>query len=68
MQHSIFLIKGNGVIKRYLKMDTEQDRLQQTIADVIWIDGMHLVKTVASFQFKFLNLVLRKLISRDKHF
>ena len=66
MQHSIFLIKGNGVIKRYLKMDTEKDRLQQTIADVIWIDGMHLVHTVASFQFKFLNLVLRKLISREK--
>lgn len=66
MQHSIFLHRGNGVIKRYLAMDTECDRKQKTIEDVVWIDGMHLVLTVLSFRLEFLALVLKKVFAPEK--
>ena len=50
MQHAIFLNNGNGLIKRYLNLDTERDREIHKINNVIWIDGLHLVLSIMRFQ------------------
>ena len=60
MQHAIFLIRGNGLIKRYLGLETEEDKQRNQIDDVIWIDSIHLLISLARFNFQLLFLVLKK--------
>ena len=66
MQHSIFLTKGNGVIKRYLKMDENLDREQKSINRIIWIDGLYLLRSISLLKLNFLWMVIRKYFERKK--
>jgi hypothetical protein len=66
MQHAIFLKNGNGLIKRYLKLDREQDHLLNKINDVIWIDTVQLVFSIARFRIKFLMFAIKKLCKKNK--
>ena len=66
MQHAIFLKNGNGLIKRYLKLDNEQDHLHNKINNVIWIDTMHLVFSIVRFRIKFLLFIIKKFFKKKK--
>lgn len=66
MQHALFLVKGNGLLRRYLNMDNEKDRRQRSISEMVWFDGLHLLRSLASFRLDFLILFLRKFLSKQK--
>lgn len=61
MQHAIFLVKGNGLMKRCLGLETEADRGQRVVEDIVWIDGLHLVKAALLLQWDFVALAIGKL-------
>lgn len=60
MQHAIFLVAGNGLIKRYMGLDTDSDHQQRIIGNVVWIDGLHLINNVMNFHLNDVRLVLAK--------
>jgi len=66
MQHAIFLYNGNGLVKRYIGLDGPEDEKEHSINDVVWIDGMHLLRSIPDFNWDFLVLAVRKAFSRDK--
>lgn len=66
MQHAIFLVAGNGLIKRYLNLETENDLQQRIIQNIVWIDGIHLVKCVMHFKVNDVRLVLNKCLIEGK--
>jgi hypothetical protein len=53
MQHSIFLRSGNGLLKRYLDLDGDKDYEITEIKNVVWIDGVHLVRCVLQLKIGF---------------
>jgi hypothetical protein len=61
MQHALFLPSGNGLIKRYIGLDDEHDRKIKRISGMVWVDGLHLIKAVLTFDLSFIDLVARKL-------
>lgn len=60
MQHALFLIDGNGLLKRYFGLDTEQDRQQKNIGKILWIDGAFLVSNLAKLKFNLVKIILKK--------
>lgn len=66
MQHAIFLKVGNGLIKRYLGIDTEDDKKNADIKNVVWIDGLHFIMSIFRFRIDFLSFVMKKLIKKDQ--
>lgn len=60
MQHSIFLKKGNGLVKRYLGLDTVQDQRERHINGIVWVDSIHLLVSLSRLQFRFFLLVIKK--------
>ena len=62
MQHAIFLSTGNGLIKRYLDMDTEHDREIKRIPRILWIDGLHLVRSIIMFRLGFVTFTLHRIL------
>jgi len=66
MQHALFLSRGNGLIKRYIGLDDENDRKIQIIDNLVWVDGLHLIKAIMTVDFSFINLVVRKFFAKDK--
>jgi hypothetical protein len=58
MQHAIFLKDGNGLIKRYLGMDTEQDHGHPSLMQLVWIDGIHLVMSLLRFKVDFIAFTI----------
>jgi len=65
MQHSIFLQSGNGLLKRYLGVDNERDHEIAEIKNVVWIDGVHLVRCVLRLQLAFPLTALRTVCNKS---
>lgn len=66
MQHAIFLRNGNGLIKRYLGMDTDQDHELTALNNVVWVDGLHLIISIFNFKTDFFLFVVRKLFTKGQ--
>ena len=66
MQHAIFLKTGNGLIKRYLGIDNEDDKKNADIKNVVWIDGLHFIISICRFRIDFLLFVMKKLLEKDQ--
>jgi hypothetical protein len=66
MQNAIFLVNGNGLLKRYFGMDTEADRRQVTIKNLIWVDSLYLVQSIFKMRFAFLLKIIKEAISRKQ--
>lgn len=66
MQHAIFLVRGNGLIKRYLGLETKEDRNKNKIDDVVWIDSIHLVMSIARLNFSSLSLAFKKYFEPER--
>lgn len=66
MQHSIFTHNGNGVMRRYLQIDTSDDWGRNDIGEVIWIDGMELILRTCTFRWQLLWLAIRKKIAQKE--
>jgi hypothetical protein len=66
MQHALFLSSGNGLIKRYIGLDNEHDRKITVLDDMVWVDGLHLIKAIVTVDFSFVHLVARKFFAKDK--
>jgi hypothetical protein len=66
MQHAIFLIRGNGLIKRYLGLETEGDKQINKVDDVVWIDSIHLLVSMTRLNFAPLFLVFKKYFERGR--
>lgn len=67
MQHAIFVIRGNGLIKRYLGCETEDDKKNNQVADVVWFDSIHLLISIARLKFSILSLVFKKYFEPGRH-
>lgn len=65
MQHAIFLANQNGLIKRYLNLETSEDRCQKVVENVVWIDSLHLVLSLCQLRFAFLSLVVKKMLDNN---
>ena len=52
MQHGLFVAAGNGLLKRYLGLDTAEDRGRGVPAHQTWVDGMWLVRNAATLRWK----------------
>lgn len=63
MQHAIFLADGNGLMKRYFGKESAEDLVRRTIRPVVWVDGLHLVRSVICLRLGFPFFVLRKKLS-----
>lgn len=69
MQHAIFLFTGNGLIKRYLGLESEADRQQRSVENIVWIDGIHLMSSILRFRrdgFFLLILALERRLLRRR--
>jgi len=60
MQHAIFLKTGNGVLKRYLGIESLADRNLKILKNVAWFDSLHLLKSLLSWNFDFYKLFRAK--------
>jgi predicted ATP-grasp superfamily ATP-dependent carboligase len=67
MQHAIFLLRGNGLIKRYLGRETEEDKKNSQVDDVVWVDSIHLLISIARLNFSLLALVFKKYFEPGRH-
>jgi hypothetical protein len=67
MQHAIFVIRGNGLIKRYLGRETEKDKKNNHVDDVVWVDSIHLLISIARLNFSLLFLVFKKYFEPGRH-
>jgi hypothetical protein len=54
MQHGLFVRSENGLLKRYLGLDTQDDWGKGIPEQLIWIDGMWLLRMIATFRWKVL--------------
>jgi hypothetical protein len=68
LQHAIFLNNGNGLIKRYLCLDNQQEHLINKIDNVIWIDSINLIVSIIKLKTNFLTFVITKLFIKQKRF
>ena len=66
MQHAIFLKNGNGLIKRYLSVDTAKDHELTGISNVVWIDGLHLIFSLLRFKTDFVSFAIRQLFKKNQ--
>jgi len=57
MQHGLFVASGNGLLKRYLGLDTEEDSGRGIPAAQTWVDGMWMLRNAATLRWA----VLRKI-------
>ena len=64
LQHSIFMVNGNGLLKRYFDKDTEKDWEQTTLPHSVWINGVQLLRSVFLFKFELVSMTLIKLFTR----
>lgn len=67
MQHAIFLFTGNGLIKRYLGLESEADRQQRSVENIVWIDGIHLISSLLHFRrdgFLLLFMAIERRLAR----
>lgn len=46
LQHSMFIPYGNGLIRRYLGIDGEADWRRNRVDGVLWVDGLHLSRSL----------------------
>jgi hypothetical protein len=67
MQHAIFVIRGNGLIKRYLGRETEEDKNNNQVDDVVWVDSIHLLISIARLNFSLLSLVIKKYFESGRY-
>lgn len=66
MQNSIFYPHKNGLVKRYLNLDNEEDHKIQTLDYTFWINGIFLVQSIVLFRLKYLYLLLKKVLIKRK--
>jgi hypothetical protein len=66
MQHAIFLSFGNGLIKRYLRVETPSDLELKELPPIVWIDGLHILKSILKLQPKFLLFTLMASLKSSK--
>lgn len=57
MQHGIYLAAGNGLVKRYLGLDTAADRAAPPPSSVLWVDGVWLWRRLLRLDFAALRLL-----------
>lgn len=55
MQHGLFVSAGNGLMKRYLGIDAEEDWGTGVPEQLLWIDGMWLLRMISTFQRRTLQ-------------
>jgi hypothetical protein len=65
MQHAIFLINKNGLIKRYLGIETPEDLENSSISNTVWIDGLHLIRSIAKLDFSLTLMALKELYLKN---
>jgi len=66
MQHSIFLDNGNGLIKRYLGLDTHKDYANFRLKDVAWIDAIYLILSILRLRVRSVLRILCVLIDPSR--
>ena len=66
MQHALFLRFGNGLVKRYLGLDNEDDYEISEIKNAAWVDGVHLISSMLRLRLDFLLLVLNQLFKKPQ--
>ena len=64
MQHGLFVDAGNGLLKRYLGMDGERDWGRDVPAAQTWIDGVWLLRNLATLRWSTLMDVFRHVRQR----
>lgn len=65
MQHAIFLKHGNGLIRRYYGLDIESDWKNSIVPHTVWIDSVHLLRSLVKLRLDFLIFTLGQ-IRRNK--
>lgn len=60
MQHGIFLVKGNSLLKRYFELDCLADQQYQTIENMVWIDGLYFTRALLTGHWHILRLYIQK--------
>lgn len=66
MQHAIFLKNGNGLMKRYYCLDGENDWINKDYSHIVWIDTIHLLKTLMKGQLGFFSFVIHAIKKNRK--
>lgn len=51
MQHGLFVYCGNGLLKRYMKVDNDNDWGKGIPKRLVWIDGMWLLRMFGTFRW-----------------
>jgi len=46
LQHGLFIPHGNGLMRRYLGVDVEADWAMNEVDGVLWMDGLHLTRSI----------------------
>lgn len=66
MQHAIFLVSGNGLLKRYFELDSTADQQEQSIKDMVWIDGLYFTKALLTGHWQVLKLYAQRRLLAKK--
>jgi len=56
MQHGLFLPAGNGLVKRYLGLDTQDDLSQGAAQRLLWADGVWLLRRLLRLDRRVFSL------------
>jgi hypothetical protein len=60
MQHAIFSVASNGLLKRYYNLESNDDLRFNTVEKVSWFDGVYFVRRIIKFDFSLLCLFLSR--------
>lgn len=59
MQHGLFVPAGNGLVKRYLGMETEAERAAPAPSRLLWVDGTWLLRRMLQLDLSSMGLVFK---------
>lgn len=60
MQHAIFLVRGNGLLKRYFELDSKADHQDPTLDPIVWVDGLYFTRALLTGRWYILKLYAQK--------
>lgn len=66
MQHAIFFKAKNGVLKRYLGIERSEELSEKILKNVVWFDGVHLLRSTLMLDFRLLKLLVKEYKKNQK--